>query len=270
MISKKDEPKDISVIIVNYKSQRYLERCLGSLYLLAGKEVSLDVIIVNNDPQENLEKIGNLFPGIKMIVNSKNVGFGRGNNIGARQASGEYLFFLNPDTEILDGSMAKVLEEFKKDADLGAVGGCLMTEGHKIQEWSAGMEVTLRDIIKNNLGILSSRRVWESEKKLEADWVAGTAFFISRKLFLNSGGFDENIFMFFEDVDLCKRIKAAGKKIFYFPGLKVLHKCGGSYESESKKTQKQNYYDSMVYYFKKHRPKAEALAVRAIRKILFS
>jgi len=270
MISIKENTKDLSVIIVNYKSEHFLEQCLASLYRAIGGRMSFEVIIVNNYPEEKLEKIRQVFPETRVIVNSKNGGFGQGNNVGAWEASGRYLWLLNPDTEIIAGNPYNIIGEFKRDAGLGALGCCLMTEYGKIQEWGAGDEVTLWDLIKNNLGIYASRKIWESGNKKEAAWVAGTALFVKRELFLEIGGFDEDIFMYFEDVDLCKRIRGTGKKIFYFPEIKILHKCGGSYGEDGKKRQKQNYYDSLVYYFKKHRSGFETSVVKTLRKIFFS
>ncbi len=269
MISNMENNKKLSVIIVNYKSEQYLERCLLSLHSQVNKTIDFEVIIVNNYPSETLEKIRNIFPDTQIILNSRNGGFGHGNNVGARAATGEFLFFLNPDTEIITGSLVDVIKEFESNSDTGAVGGCLMTEKQKVQRWSAGTRITLWDIIKNNLGIISSRRVWEKKTRAEAGWVAGTALFVSRELFSAIGGFDENIFMYFEDVDLCERIKAKNKRIIYFPEFKVLHKCGGSYERENKKNQNKNYHDSLLYYFAKHRPKAEYMIVKVLRKLFF-
>lgn len=263
------EFKDFSVIIVNYKSEEHLDRCLTSLYALFGCEVSEEIIIVNNYPEEALEKIQQKFPAVKVISNQKNGGFGKGNNAGAHLAQGKYLFFLNPDTEIISGSLIKIFEKFETDNNLGAIGSCLITEKGELQKWSAGQEVTFWDLVKNNLGFLSSRRIWTSEKEIGAGWIAGTAFFIPREYFLNLGGFDERIFMYFEDVDLCKRIRETEKKITYFPEFKVLHKCGSAYSGEGSNWQKQNYYDSLVYYFEKHRPKSEAVIVKILRNLFF-
>ena len=268
-ISKMENTKELSVIIVNYKSEHFLEQCLNSLYLAISGKISFEVIIVNNYSPETLEKIQKSFPEIRVIINAKNGGFGQGNNIGTREALGKYLLFLNPDTEIISGNFNEIREEFERNDEIGALSGQLMTEENNIQEWSVGQRITFWDLVKNNLGFPSGRKVWESRGKKEVAWVAGTFFFIRRKLFLDLGGFDENIFMYFEDVDLCERIKKVGKKILYFPEIRILHKYGGSYAEEGKRWQKKNYYDSMEYYFKKHRPKIEAWSVRIIRKIFF-
>ncbi|MFA7209298.1 MAG: glycosyltransferase family 2 protein [Parcubacteria group bacterium] len=270
MISNKENNYDLSVIIVNYKSEHYLEQCLASIYRTIGGQMSFEIIIVNNYPEEKLEKIRQSFPGTKVIVSSKNGGFGQGNNVGAWEASGEYLWLLNPDTEVITGDLRSVMEEFRQNAGLGALGCCLMTEYGKIQEWGAGTEITLWDLLKNNLGICASRKIWESGNRQEAAWVAGTALFVRKDLFLGIGGIDEDIFMYFEDVDLCKRIREAGRQVFYFPEIKILHKCGGSYGEDGKKRQKQNYYDSLVYYFKKHRPRLETSIVKTLRKSFFN
>ncbi len=270
MISQKENNKKLSVIIVNYKSEHYLSRCLDSFYRAAEGRVSAEVIIVNNYPLETLEGIKKTFPEIRIIVNAQNGGFGHGNNIGARVATGELLLLLNPDTEILSDSLTKVIAEFKLNPETGVVGSGLITEKQQAQPWSAGSEVSLWDLIKNNLGILSSRLIWEKEKKTEAAWVSGTALFVPRKLFLELGGFDENIFMYFEDVDLCARIRMAGKRIVYFPEFRVLHKCGGSYGEKNKHNQNRHYYDSLLYYFQKHRSGLEFAVVKVLRKLFFA
>ena len=268
MILKKENNKKLSVVIVNYKSSHYLARCLFSLQ--NATQQAMEIIIINNSPKEKLFEIEKDFPGVRIIVNSKNGGFGHGNNIGARAASGERLLFLNPDTEILAGEITEVISEFEKNNDIGVIGGCLLTEKNEVQAWSAGVSVNLWDLIKNNLGILSSRAIWKNTKKTEAGWVSGTSLFVPRKLFLEIGGFDENIFMYFEDVDLCTRIRAKGKRVVYFPSFKVLHKCGGSYEQESAKKQNKNYYDSLLYYFKKHRSGVEYMIVKVLRRLFFA
>jgi GT2 family glycosyltransferase len=261
--------KDLSVIIVNYKSEHFLDRCLSSFFNSASG-LSSEVIIVNNYPPETLEKVKQNFPQIKVIVNPQNSGFGGGNNLGTKEARGEYILFLNPDTEIISGTVSDAVTRLRKNPELGAIGGCLITEEREIQEWSAGTKVTFWEILKNNLGILSSRKIWKSSKEVEVAWVAGTALFMSKKLFLTLGGFDEKIFMYFEDVDLCERIRKIGEKIIYYPDFKVLHKCGGSWTEEGRKKQKQKYYDSQNYYFQKHRPKIEYLAINILRKLFFS
>lgn len=260
----KDEIK-LSIVIVNFRSERYLSSCLTSLVEKIASRVNREIIIVNNDKDEELAHLEQAFSQV-IILPNKNSGFGEGCNRGAREAKGKYILFLNPDTEILSSNVDFLLEMLENDEEIGIIGGCLKTEKGEIQEWGAGFEINMWELIRNNFGVPSGKKIWKSENPIEVCWVAGTAMLISRKLFFETGGFDEEFFMYFEDVDLCRRVRKSGKKIMYVPYFKVLHKCGESYSS--KVQQKRNYYDSQQLYFEKHCGKAQALLLRLLRKIL--
>jgi GT2 family glycosyltransferase len=260
---KNDKP-EVSVIIVNYRSERNLEKCVASLCNWADMK-NAEIIVVNNDKEENLLKIRKIRARIKIIDSPENLGFGGANNLGVRNSVGEFLFFLNPDAKILRGRFRDIREEFRKDRRVGIVGGMLFEKSGKIQEWSAGKKVTIFGILLNNLGFSRDKKIWRSSQKTEAHWVAATALFMRRDFFEKIGGFDENIFMYFEDIDLCERARRAGLRIIYYPRFQVLHFGGQSYRS--KKQQKSHYYDSQEYYFKKHRPAWEAVLVSRLRKI---
>lgn len=252
----------ISVIVVIYKGQLYLKSCLKSIFDNT-REVNLEIIIVNNNPQK-LDLLDN-DPRIKIINAGQNLGFGRGHNLGALQAQGEILWLLNTDTSVVSDNISEVLDEFKNYPKIGIIGPKLITEMGETQPWIAGFEPNLWDLIKNNLGIKSSRKIWESKEKKEADWVSGTSLFIRKDVFLKLGGFDERFFMYFEDIDLCKRIREAGYKVIYFPEFSVRHFGGKSFENSG--LQKKYYYQSQDYYFKKHFGKFKSGLVKLLRRI---
>ncbi len=256
----------LSIIIVNFQSEHNLEECIASVYNKRGLS-SKEIIIVNNDEKETLEIIKNKFPEVKIIKSDKNIGFGRANNLGVRSAKGKLLLFLNPDARILSGKVEDVFEEFNKDNNLGAVGVRLVTKEGKTQKWSAGEKIDLFDILRNNLGFPKNKKIWTSPIKREVAWVAATALFIQRTLFEKVGGFDEKMFMYFEDIDLCTRINSLGCRVLYFPDFSVLHLGGESYKSQ--KDQKRHYYASQDYYFKKHCNKAEYYAIKML-KVIFN
>ena len=110
----------------------------------------------------------------------------------------------------------RIFQEFSKNQQLSALGARLIEEGGGLQEWSAGREITLMDIILNNLGFWRSRKIWESPTAQEAAWVSGAAMLIKKEDFLAIGGFDEKFFLYFEDIDLCRRLRDKGKKIIYY------------------------------------------------------
>lgn len=253
----------LSIVIVNYQSKDYLKACLASIFKQA-ENTFPEITVVNNDEKENVLALKEDFPEIKIIEAKKNIGFGKGANLGAASSHGEWLMFLNPDTELFS-DCAKIFPLFEKDNRVGIIGPKLVDENNVLQEWIAGTEITLFSLIRNKLGFGQSKKIWESAVSREADWVSGAALAIRRDLFEELGGFDEKIFMYFEDIDLCKRVRAAGRKIIYFPEEKIKHLCGKS--SANKKIQKKNYYAAQDYYFRKHYGRIYASLARFLRKI---
>lgn len=257
--------KKLSIVIVNYKSKNFLEECIVSIYKKINPEISFEIIIVNNDVEENLDFILEKFSKVKIINQKKNIGFGAGQNASFEESNGKFVLFLNPDSEIVSDNISEVLEQFYADENLGILGSCLLTPLGEIQKWSVGVETNIWNLILNNLGILKSKKNWQSSKKILVEWVSGTAMFVRRSIFLEVGGFDEDFFMYFEDMDLCKRVRNLGRKVVYFPDFKVKHKNGQSYES--KKKQKEDYYDSQEKYFQKHYGNFQFWLVKLLRKV---
>jgi GT2 family glycosyltransferase len=250
---------ELSIIIVNYQSADYLKNCVASVFDKI-KNISFEIIVVNNS-EEEISGISD----VQVIHPHENLGFGKGHNLGARNAQGEILWILNADTEILEGDIEKIIREIRVKREIGVIGVKLMGENNKVQLWSAGSELNLWDLIKNNLGIKSSRKIWESKEKREADWVSGTSLFIRKDLFLKMGGFDEKFFMYFEDIDLCKRVRKTEYKVIYFPEFVVKHFGGKSFENSV--LQKKYYYQSQDYYFEKHFGKFQSGLVKLLRKL---
>ena len=256
--------KKLSIIIVNYKSADFLKKCVALVEKKVPKNFLEEIIIVNNDQEEEilLDPRNNL----SIINNIENLGFGAGNNMGARIAKGDILFFLNPDTEIISENIEKIFYLFEKNINLGIIGSQLIIKDDKIQPWGAGYEISLVNLIKNNLGLVDSRKIWQSKKPIETDWVSATALFIRKEIFQKIGGFDENFFMYFEDMDLCKRVRKIGKKVLYNPNFSVKHIGGTSYQKKC--CQKKDYYKAQEYYFKKNRNFLEWLAVKVVSAFL--
>jgi len=258
--------KKLSIIIIPFRSVGHLERCVASIYKKLGDSFSWEIILVNNDKDQNIISFPMDFSKIKLLDHKKNVGFGTGINLGAKLAEGEFLLILNPDTEIITDNISKVFDEFSKDDKIGIIGGGILDRKNQNQEWSAGKELSLYDLARNNLGVSRSESIWNSSRKTECDWVAGTVMFIKKDLFEKLGGFDEKFFMYFEDMDLCRRVRQLGKKIIFFPEFKIFHGSGESYED--KRLQKKHYYDSMEKYFQKNHGWLSWIIVKIFRKCL--
>ncbi|KKR21825.1 MAG: hypothetical protein UT50_C0003G0006 [Candidatus Moranbacteria bacterium GW2011_GWA2_39_41] len=252
----------LSIIIVNYHSEKYLDKCLSSIYGVWGQD--LEIIIVNNDIAESLQNIIEKFPAVKIIQQKENVGFGRAHNAGAQITKGKYLLFLNPDTIIVNDA-TDILNKFEQDNSVGIIGAKLVNSEGKNQSWSVGYEATLWNILKNKLGFPESRRIWESAQTQEVEWTSGGSMFIRKEIFAEVGGFDEKFFLYFEDMDLCKRVCKIGKKVLYFPSVRIEHIEGGSVENKNK--QKKDYYASQDYYFSKHFGLIQSVLIRLLRKL---
>ncbi len=241
----------LSFIIVNYQSEKYLAKCLSSIREKVSG-VDYEIIVANNGQKNNLE--ASLLSEIKCVNTGKNIGFGAGCNAGAKIARGDILCFLNPDTEMILNNISGLLNQFNKDDKLAIIGPRLVVEmsdsGVSTQWWCAGKEVTILSTILNNLGYKRDKKIWESQVPIECAWVSGAAMFVKRDIFQKLGGFDENFFMYFEDIDLCKRARLAGYKVLYFPDFQIKHFGGKSFLD--KKTQKRYYRKSQRRYFRKY------------------
>ncbi|HLN19368.1 MAG TPA: glycosyltransferase family 2 protein [Patescibacteria group bacterium] len=255
--------KMISIIIVNYQSKKRLDGCLTSIFGNILSKISGEVILVNNDSNETLEEYINRFNNLRILNNRENAGFSRACNQGAGIAQGEILLFLNPDTEILSDNIEDVLKILKTNNSI--VGARLIDSQNKTHRWSAGRKINLYDLLRNNLQIPRSKKIWNSKNSISADWVSGTSLFIKKKDFEKLNGFDENFFMYFEDIDLCRRAKKGGLKIIYYPTFSIFHFGGESYGDKFE--QKDNYFASQEYYFKKHCGPLQTMLLKILRKI---
>ncbi len=250
---------ELSIIIVNYKVEKQLLACLDSIKAKI-KGIKFEVIVVENDPATDLGSVLKKFKFAKYVRSKTNLGFGGGNNLGAGHAIGEYLFFLNPDTQIVEGSLSLLLKEFEKNK-VGIVAPLLLHKDGKLFEHQGLMRLTpIRAIF--SLSIINkifpknpiSAKYWmlgvDRSKRYQVDAVPGTAFVIKRNIFEKLGGFDKNFFLYFEEMDLCNRVLDYGLKIYMSPTLKVLHVWGESTKKGSGISE--IFRKSRFYYFEKY------------------
>ncbi|EKE11567.1 MAG: hypothetical protein ACD_15C00059G0005 [uncultured bacterium] len=241
----------LSIIIVNYRSEHYLDKCLASIYSKSDSKY-FEVIIVNNDQETELKTIEQKYIHAKIYNLKKNIGFGRACNYGAEKSTGSIFFFLNPDTQFLNNFVEYILEKFSKSEEkIGIIGPRLLTDNGETQIWCTGKDLTVGQRIKNHFWIIESKEIWESKEELIVDWVSGAALAIKNEVFKKIYGFDEKFFMYGEDLDLCARARDLGYKILYCPKISVLHSGGKSRKSFFR--QKIQFFKSSLYYIKKRR-----------------
>lgn len=257
--------KNISIVTVTYNSSSKLEKFFKSIS--AHTHLIKDIIIIENGSRDSektqliCKKFANKLP-ISFIL-SKNVGFGRSCNLGAYKSSGEYILFLNPDTELLDNSLQVLMKHYiMTNADI--IGGKSInyegiTHGSAVRSPNILIGLfefsNLGKIFKvkagNNSFYYKDRDISSAKKDQIVDAVSGAYLMISRKCFKTLSGFDEQIFMYLEDVDLGTRANHLGMKVVYCPHSKILH-VGGASSDNKYKIRHQAWFDSRKYYFKKH------------------
>jgi len=266
--------KNVSIVIVSYNTKQDLSNCLGSIYKHT-KNVDFEVIVVDNNSHDgSTTMITKKFPQVKLIKSGKNIGFGRANNLGASKAKGKYLLFLNPDT-ILSSNLIKQSYQIAERTDrLGAFSIRLLFADKTIQP-SGGYFPNLIRLFSwhtaiDELPIINKLikpihpPVNFYQKTFEQDWITGAFMFTPKKVFTDLKGFDENIFMYGEDLELCYRLKKNGFKIVYFSSPSITHLQS---KSSSSKFAILSEIKGVKYFFKKHKPPWQQPLVNLIFKL---
>lgn len=255
----------LSIIILNYNTKDLTLRCLKSIqdrYKKQLEDGEFEVVVVDNASEEEFKVPASMQGGqsskFKVIRNEKNEGFSKGNNIGASAAKGKYLLFLNSDTEIQDRGLLGMVEYLDKNENVGILGAKLANPDGSAQR-SCGKFYNLQNTLLMLAGRQKLIRFSPSTIK-EVDWVSGAALMIKGELFNKLHGFDENIFMYMEDMELCFRVKKEKYKIYFYPDIKILHKELGS---SNRTFAIVNIYKNLLYFYSKHKSYPEYLLVKS-------
>lgn len=252
----------LSVIIVNYNVQHFLEQCLYSVREAASRVETEVWMVDNNSVDGSVAMVREKFPEVHVIANKDNPGFSKGNNMAIEQANGEYMLLLNPDTVVEEDTFEKVVRFMDEHADAGGLGVKMIDgKGNFLPESKRGLPTPTVAFYK----IFGLSRVFPRSKRFgryhlgflnmeethEVDVLSG-AFMLLRKSVLDQIGLlDEAFFMYGEDIDLSYRITQAGYKNYYYPETRIIH-----YKGESTKKSSINYvfvfYRAMVIFAEKH------------------
>lgn len=253
----------ISFIFVNFQSARLLGRALSTVREALLREGLLaEYIVVNNDPTERalLDTLCERGDDLRVIQQETNSGFGRANNVAARAATGEVLFFVNPDTELVRANFRGLMEAFRFRPN-AVYGMALRQVSGERERWSAGIYPSLARTILAHLAPSFLPAVWQTQVVEKTDWVSGAALAIRREFFRSLDGFDEDFFLYFEDVDLARRATLQGAWVGVYPFVEFRHAGGKSHNSLRQK--KQAYYAGQRQYFRKWRPAYETVLLSA-------
>jgi len=257
----------LSIIIVNWNVRHYLERCLLSV-IKNTPDLDYEIIVVDNaSARDDSKKFLADFKtdaNVKIILNNQNLGFAKANNQGIKQARGKYILLLNPDTEIIEkGSLAKAVELMERNKDWGVL-GCHLLGADKQTQLSVR---SFPRLISQIMIFLKLHHFFPRAKALQdyflphfnyketssVDQVMG-AFLLTKKEVLSKiGMLDEKFYIWFEEVDFCKRTKNAGWKVVYSPEPTIVHYGSQCFAQVFSFAKQKIYNKSAIYYFKKHR-----------------
>jgi len=257
-----EEPVSVCVCIVHYEARDQLMECLES-FKEYPPTVPYRIVVADNSAEKaSLRDAVEPFPRVTLIELERNIGFSAANDRAASQADEKYLFFLNPDTRIGKGTLDSMVEFLEEHPEFGIIGPKNVGPDGEIQQ-SCRKFPSYRTAIANRYSLLtrlfpnntiSKEYLMTSIDRTEpreVDWVSGAALMILRRDFEKLGGFDENFWMYAEDVDLCYRLNRMGKKVCYYPSASVVHRIGCSSRRNRFRALWER-HRSMYTYYKKH------------------
>lgn len=259
---------DLSIIIVNWNVRELLIRCLESIFKQT-KDLNYEIIVVDNASNDNsVSALRKNFAAeilaekLLVIENKQNNGFAKANNQGLNEARGKYILFMNPDMEFIDNTALKLKQKMDSDPKIG-IATCTLIYADK----------TVQPNIKNNPTFFSQLLIelklhhwfkrlpcvkkylakdFNYQKESAVSQVMGAFVFTSKKLMKQIRGWDEDYWLWWEDVDLCKRVRDLNYKIIYFPISQVIHYEGKSFEQVASVKKQKRFIKGMMIYFRKH------------------
>lgn len=254
---------DVSVVIVNYNVKDLVDNCIASIYKANENKYNIEIFFVdNNSIDGSSEHISHKYPQVKIINNDKNIGFSKANNLALRKAEGKYILILNPDTVLEEGTFEKLISFTEKNKDAGAVTSKLILANGKLDSACRRSFPTPSVAVPRILGLsklFPKNKVFgkynltylDENETSEVDAVCGAFMFIPRKVLDKAGLFDEDYFMYGEDLDLCFQIKKNGYKIFYYPEVTTIHFKGES-TRKTNLSYVNNFYGAMKIFVRKN------------------
>lgn len=267
---------DLSVIIINWNTQKLLKDCLSSIYKLT-KDIDFEVIVVDNaSADKSPQMVKKDFPQVKLLKNKDNLGFTKANNQGIKIAKGKYVLLLNSDAYLIENSLKKLFDKAESIENLGVLGPLLLNENKSIQQ-SVGFTPSLPQIFfwMSFLDDLPGGQLLKPfhvdhdlfyKDDREVGWVTGAALLVPSKVIKEVGTLDENIFMYGEEVEWCYRIKKQGYKIIFTDVTKIVHIGRGSHKKVSTAAFVGE-FKGLRYFYEKHKSGLSLQLLRLLLKI---
>jgi GT2 family glycosyltransferase len=266
---------DLSIIIVNWNSVDFLKNCLTSI-ARSVSGIAYEVIVIDNASHDgSAAYCAENHPGVLFIQETKNRGFSHANNRAYRESRGEYVLFLNPDTEVRDTAIQNMLSSLKANAAIGAMGCRLLNDDGTVQSSSILSFPTIANQVFDSAfliryfgkygykGLVPLYNFTGSPVKVDA--VSGAGLMVKRNVFDLVGVFSTDYFMYSEDIDLCKKITAKGYQVAFLGSVSISHHAGGATEKNAvKKFSIVMMAESKYRYFRKFRGRLYAWLFRLV------
>lgn len=252
----------LSIIIVNYNAEKFLQKCLSSVYAETTK-VPFDVWVVdNNSADASVSMVRQNFLQVNLIENKENVGFAKANNQAITKCTGDYILLLNPDTLILQNAIEKVIDFMGENPTIG-ICGCKVLNADGTLQLACRRSIPTPGVAFFRLTGLSrlfpnsklmakyNLTYLDADKPHEVDAVSGAFLMIRRRVIDEIGFLDERFFMYGEELDWCFRTKKAGLKVMYYQDAEIIHYKGECSKFNHRKAAFE-FYRSMYLFHKKH------------------
>jgi len=236
---------DLSIVIVSFNTKKLLKDCLASIFQ-NGFKGKLEVIVIdNNSTDGSALMVEKDFKDAFLIKNKENLGFAKAINQGIKKSKGKFILLLNSDILLKKNSLNSMVSFAKKKSSLGAVGGRLLDVDGSVQGSCFYLPTLWRAIINSKIFL---KYTPQGKSPVEVEVISGAVFLIPRKVIKKIGLLDERYFLYFEDLDYCRRIKNAGFKVFYLPKAEFIHFEGASGKSIPQQTHQWLVESSKLYH----------------------
>jgi GT2 family glycosyltransferase len=261
----------LSIIIVNYETPEHTLQCIHSIFKNR-PSCSFEVILIDNGSRDkSLEIVRSEAPEVICIETGENLGFARANNLGITNAKGNFILLLNSDTKILDNSLDRMLEFLLANPEMGAVGPRQLDGTGKLQlSWGnfpTLISEAFRKLLHYRLSINDLKiRDYLQEKfsgSTDVDWVSGSCLMARKDALVDAGLLDGHFFMYFEDIDLCRRIKDKGWRVHYNSDITLIH-YGGVSARKNILNVLVEYRHSQIYFTRKYYGLKGVLAIKLL------
>lgn len=254
----------LSIVIVSYNVENYLKHCLESVNKTAKNLLPEIIVVDNNSSDDSVQVLQREFPQVRVIKNSKNYGFAKGANRGMKEAQGEFVLLLNPDTLVSECAITSLLEYMQSQPEIGILGPQLQDPDGSLQH-SCRSFPTWSVYFSNRQSLLNRffpSNKWSNKYLLkqidhkqiqEVDWITGCCLLMRKKMLEEIDYLDEDFFMYIEDVDIARRATAKNWKVVYFPSAKLVHFKSKSV-LQNRTRMVVEHHKSMYRYYLKHFP----------------